>query len=47
MAKHFDVKQSALQEINNRSDPNKVRVGQKLIILAKTAASLDKTNGES
>ncbi|MDR1890598.1 MAG: LysM peptidoglycan-binding domain-containing protein [Puniceicoccales bacterium] len=45
IAKHFGVKQSALQEINNISDPNKLRVGQKLTIPAKTVASLDKTNG--
>ncbi|MDR2432774.1 MAG: LysM peptidoglycan-binding domain-containing protein [Puniceicoccales bacterium] len=44
IAKHFGVKQAALQEANNINNPNKLRVGQKLIIPGKTAIASDKTN---
>ncbi|MDR2603238.1 MAG: LysM peptidoglycan-binding domain-containing protein [Puniceicoccales bacterium] len=44
IAKHFNVKQSALQEANNINNPNKLCVGQKLIIPDKTAIASGKAS---
>ncbi|MDR1528307.1 MAG: LysM peptidoglycan-binding domain-containing protein [Puniceicoccales bacterium] len=44
IAKHFGIKQTALQEANNMDNPNKLRVGQKLVIPTKTAVTSDKTS---
>ncbi|MDR1457849.1 MAG: LysM peptidoglycan-binding domain-containing protein [Puniceicoccales bacterium] len=44
IAKHFGVKQAALQEANNIDNPNKLRTGQKLIIPGKLAIAADEAN---
>ncbi|MDR2629237.1 MAG: LysM peptidoglycan-binding domain-containing protein [Puniceicoccales bacterium] len=43
IAKHFGIKQAALQEANSMDNPNKLRIGQKLIIPDKTAIASGKT----
>ncbi|MDR0693124.1 MAG: LysM peptidoglycan-binding domain-containing protein [Puniceicoccales bacterium] len=45
IAKHFGVKQAALQEANGIDNPNKLRAGQKLIIPGKAAVASDEANG--
>ncbi|MDR2778724.1 MAG: LysM peptidoglycan-binding domain-containing protein [Puniceicoccales bacterium] len=44
ISKHFGVKQSVLQEANNIDNPNKLRVGQKLIIPSATALFQEQTS---
>ncbi|MDR2777121.1 MAG: LysM peptidoglycan-binding domain-containing protein, partial [Puniceicoccales bacterium] len=44
IAKHFGIKQAALQKANNIDNPNKLRVGQKLIIPTKTDVASDKSS---
>jgi LysM repeat protein len=44
IAKHFNIKQSAFQEVNNINNPNKLGVGQKFIIPDKTAIASDKAS---
>jgi LysM repeat protein len=45
IAKHFGIKQTVLQEANNMDNPNKLRVGQKLIIPGTTTITSDKASG--
>ncbi|MDR0742201.1 MAG: LysM peptidoglycan-binding domain-containing protein [Puniceicoccales bacterium] len=44
IAKHFGIKQAALQEANDIDNPNKLRAGQKLIIPTKTDITSDKAS---